>query len=34
MATVVSTVLVAVFLLLIALQFNEDIANAGAINQF
>lgn len=30
MATVVSTVLVGVFLLLIALQFSEDIANAGS----
>lgn len=30
MATIVSTVLVGLFIMLIALQFNEDIANAGS----
>ena len=30
MATIVSSILVGVFLLLIALQFSEDIANAGS----
>jgi hypothetical protein len=34
MATIVSTVLVALFVLLIALQFNRDIANAGAMTRF
>lgn len=34
MATFVSTVLVALFVMLIAFQFNEDIANAGAMARF
>ena len=31
MATIVSTALMALFVMLIALQFNDDIANAGAM---
>ncbi|MCA8915835.1 MAG: hypothetical protein KDB90_10530 [Planctomycetes bacterium] len=34
MATIVSTVLVIVFVMLIALQFSDDIASAGAMQQF
>ena len=30
-ATIVSTALMALFVMLIALQFNDDIANAGAM---
>ena len=34
MATILSTLLVCTFMLLIALQFADDMANAGSINQF
>lgn len=34
MATIISTVMVALFVLLIGLQFSDDIASAGAMNQF
>jgi hypothetical protein len=34
MATILSSVLMAMFVLLIALQFADDMANAGSLNQF
>lgn len=34
MATLVSTVMVVIFVLLIALQFSDDLSNAGAMGRF